>query len=171
MIPHCDPENHIGAMLHQLNRMLRRRMESEMAANEALCGSMPQGWLMHFLYDRRGQDVFQRDIEREFHVSRSSVTGILQNMEKAGLIVREPVAHDARLKRLRLTDKAAGMHEAVVRRIEQSESDLTAGFTPEEVEQLRALLRRMQQNLQDPKDPKEESKPYDENPAGQCPRI
>lgn len=171
MNPHCDPEEHIGAMLHQLCRMMRRRMESVSTAGGAGSGSMPQGLLMHYLYARRGQDVFQRDIEHEFHVSRSSVTGILQNMEKAGLIVREPVAHDARLKRLRLTGKAADLHETVLRRIEENERDLTAGFTPEEVEQLRRLLGRIYRNLQNPQNTKEEPEPYDEIPAGQRPRV
>lgn len=169
MIPTCDPGDHIGAMLHQISRMVRRRMESVLSSDGAGCGSMPQGWLMHYLYERWGEDVFQRDIEREFHISRSSVTGILQNMEKSGLIVREPVAHDARLKRLRLTDKAANLHESILRRIEESERDLVAGFTPEEIAQLRDMLHRMYHNMQD--NPKEEPEPYDEIPAGQHPRV
>ena len=155
-----DPEDLIGGKLHLLTRLLHRRMETLRMANGVECGSTPQGWLMNYLYDHREDDVFQRDIERCFHLRRSSVTGILQNMERSGFIVREAVESDARLKRIRLTERGIAQHEAITAGIEQSERDLTAGFTPEEIEKLHELLLRMKQNLQnlqDPQDTKEES--------------
>lgn len=148
----CDLEKSVGAQLHMLNRMMHRRMEAIRAENGDDCKSAPQGWLMHYLYDHRGDDVFQRDIEHAFHLRRSSVTGILQNMEKAGLIVRDAVESDARLKRIRLTERGVAQHEAIARGIEQNERDLTAGFTPGEIEILCGLLSRMRLNMQDPKE-------------------
>ena len=44
--------------------------------------------------------VFQRDIESAFGLSRSTATGILQQLEKKDIIQRESVARDARLKSL-----------------------------------------------------------------------
>lgn len=160
MKPICNPEDSIGGQLHLLTRLMHRRMEAVRAASGADCASAPQGWLMHYLYDHRDTDIFQRDIEHRFHLRRSSVTGMLQNMERGGLIVREAVESDARLKRIRLTERGAAQHEAIVRGIEQNERDLTAGFTPEEIETLRGMLDRMRENMQkvqDPRDQKEES--------------
>ena len=171
MTPAFEPEKSVGGQLMLLTRLMHRRMEAVRAASGADCATAPQGWLMNYLYDRRAEDIFQRDIERRFHLRRSSVTGILQNMEKAGLIVREAVESDARLKRIRLTERGAAQHEAIVRGIEQNERDLTAGFTPAEIETLRGLLTRMRQNMQTEQDPKEETEAYAENPAQQCPRV
>ena len=36
--------------------------------------------------------MFQRDVEAEFNIRRSTATGILQLMEKNGFLLREPVA-------------------------------------------------------------------------------
>ena len=171
MTPAFEPEKSVGGQLMLLTRLMHRRMEAVRAETGADCATTHQGWLMHYLYDHRADDIFQRDIERRFHLRRSSVTGILQNMEKAGLIVREAVESDARLKRIRLTERGAAQHEAIVRGIEQNERDLTAGFTPAEIETLRGLLTRMRQNLQIEQDPKEETEAYAENPAQQCPRV
>ena len=142
----------IGGRLHVLTRLMHRRMEAARAESGMDCRSAPQGWLIHYLYDHREEEVCQRDIEHVFHVRRSSVTGMLQSMEKAGLITREAVAGDARLKCIRLTDRAVWQHESIMRGIEQNERDLTAGFTPEEIATLHSLLDRMRQNLQDPKE-------------------
>ena len=55
------------------------------------------------------QDVcndFKLFIEKQFDIRRSTVTNILQGMEKQELIIRKSVNNDARLKMILLTDKA-----------------------------------------------------------------
>ena len=52
------------------------------------------------------KDIFQKDLEKEFDLKRSSVSLLLNNMEKSDLIQRVPVAEDARLKKIILTEKA-----------------------------------------------------------------
>ena len=59
----------------------------------------------------RGNSVYQRDIEEVFRIKRSSVTSVLQTLEKKGLIYRESVPGDARMKKLVLTDAAREMHK------------------------------------------------------------
>ena len=51
-------------------------------------------------------DIYQKDVEKEFQIRRSTATGTLQILEKNGFIRREPVKQDARLKKLVPTDKA-----------------------------------------------------------------
>ena len=53
------------------------------------------------------------DVEAAFNLSRSTTTNILQLMEKNGIIRREGVDYDARLKRLVPTEKAVQMEEQV----------------------------------------------------------
>ena len=60
---------------------------------------------MWHLYRHREEQVFQRDIEREFSITRSTVTNILQLMERKGYIERRSVPQDARLKKLVLTEE------------------------------------------------------------------
>ena len=62
-------------------------------------------WIMSYLYWHKNEAVYQRDIEREFSITRSTVTNILQLMERKGYIERQSVPQDARLKRLILTEE------------------------------------------------------------------
>ncbi len=68
-------------------------------------------------------------------------------MEQKGLIRREAVARDARLKRLVLTGRAREIHAAAAREIAAFEARATEGLSIEEVEALRSLLGRICENL------------------------
>ena len=49
---------------------------------------------------RTGSRIFfQKDIEQRFAVGRSTVTNLIQLMEKKGFVKRESVKQDARLKK------------------------------------------------------------------------
>src|SRR5215510_7586463 len=65
-----------------------------------------QFMLLLYLFDNEDKDMFQRDIEATFKIRRSTVTNLIQSVEKKGYVKRESVESDARLKRLCLTDKA-----------------------------------------------------------------
>ena len=56
------------------------------------------GWILGYLCRNEDKDIFQKDIEAEFKICRSTVTNILKLMEKKGYIRRESVPYDARLK-------------------------------------------------------------------------
>lgn len=59
-----------------------------------------------FLARNRGREIYQHTIEQKFCITRSTASRVLALMEKKGLIARESVEHDARCKRIVLTDKA-----------------------------------------------------------------
>ena len=66
--------------------------------------TLSNGWILKTLYENPGRDVFQKDIEAECGMARSTVAGVVKLMERKGLIRRESVASDARLKKaLQLT--------------------------------------------------------------------
>ena len=93
--------------------------------------------------------MFQRNIEKAFSISRSSVTVTLQLMEKNGLIRRESVAQDARLKRIVLTQKARDLHRQIEADILAFESNLARGISEEEQEVFLRVAKKMQENLRE----------------------
>ncbi len=105
-------------------------------------------WLIHFLYQQQDTPVYQRDIEKKFSIRRSTVTATLNRMEKNGLIVRQSVPQDARLKRIVLTEKAIALHYDVEQECQLFEQILTEGCSPEELEQFQKMLKIMCQNLE-----------------------
>ena len=92
--------------------------------------------------------MFQRDIEREFSITRSTVTNILQLMERKGYIERQSVPQDARLKRLVLTEKGACIHEKTMQSLHQTDEFVESLLTPEENAELLRLLNKLRKGLQ-----------------------
>lgn len=48
--------------------------------------SASNGYVLSFLCENEGKDIFQKDIEKEFNIGRSSVSAILNEFEKYNLI-------------------------------------------------------------------------------------
>jgi DNA-binding MarR family transcriptional regulator len=69
-------------------------------------------------------------------------------MEKKGLIERHSVPHDARLKKLILTERARKVSELMIEDATQMEEKITRGFTSEELEYLLNCIQRMKNNIQ-----------------------
>ncbi len=61
----------------------------------------------------RNGRIFPQDVERRFGITRSTSSRVLALMERKGLIVRESVPRDARLKKIVLTDKSRDIAEAL----------------------------------------------------------
>nr|WP_306286949.1 MarR family transcriptional regulator [Neglectibacter timonensis] len=106
------------------------------------------GWVIGYLYENRNRDVFQRDLQEQFSIRRSTVTGILQLMEKNGLITRQSVDEDARLKKIVLTPKAIEQHEQIHRSIRKVEEQLSEGLTPEEKQTFLELCDKIRRNIE-----------------------
>lgn len=138
----------IGFQIKSINNLIRRNLDVRFAEAglDEICGM--QGPMLGYIYDHsREQDIFQRDLEREFNIRRSTATVMLQNLEQKGYIVREAVEQDARLKRIVLTEKAVEVNLAVRKQIDAFNEELEAGITEEERTELFRILDKIIQNL------------------------
>lgn len=111
--------------------------------------SQLQGGILGYLYHHQEQPVYQRDIEKEFRISRATATNTLQVMEKNGLIVRKAQDRDARLKRIMMTEDAMQGHRQVEEHMDRMEQRMTQGLSAGEVAQLSSLLDRVMENLEE----------------------
>mgnify|MGYP000774081076 FL=1 len=91
--------------------------------------------------------MFQRDIEREFSITRSTVTNILQLMERKGYIQRLNVPQDARLKQLVLTEEGIQRHEKTLLSFHQTDDYVAGLLTEEENAELLRLLNKLREAL------------------------
>lgn len=140
---------HLGLEVHRLEKLMARQRGYSAAHQDADRQTGMHGYLLRYLYENQERDVFQRDIEKAFSISRSSVTVTLQLMEKNGLIWRESVAQDARLKRIVLTQKARDLHRQIEADILAFESNLARGISEEEQEVFLRVAKKMQENLRE----------------------
>ncbi|MDR3254237.1 MAG: MarR family transcriptional regulator [Synergistaceae bacterium] len=109
-----------------------------------------QALILAFMYGfGKDKDVFQRDIEAEFDIRRSSATSILNGLEKHGYIRRESVTHDARLKKLALTDKALAITEQVVALVDDIDLTLQRYISPDDLKILESTLKKIMKNIEE----------------------
>ena len=69
-------------------------------------------------------------------------------MEQKGLLERQSVPHDARLKKLVLTERSRRVLQEMCQTGMTIDARLLRGFSPEEVQTLYGFLDRMFQNLE-----------------------
>lgn len=88
----------------------------------------------------------QREIARYFSIDPSAVSRLLDPLERGGFLVSVP-GRDRRARALDITEKgkeALGTWELECRRVDDI---MTAGFTKDEVAQLKDMLERLRGNL------------------------
>jgi len=141
-------ERNIGAELGMLNNLLRRQMACMASPEEADVTGMQAMIIHHLLGCRDTGDCFQKDIETQFRIRRSTATGMLKLMESRGFINREPVEYDARLKRLVLTEKARALDERIGREIRHTEEVMSSGIPKEELDTWFRVCDRIRTNLE-----------------------
>lgn len=127
----------------KLSNKLRRKLDM-LSSRKEFSGS--QGRTLHFLLAQT-EDVFQKDIEEEYSIRPSTATELLKQMEKNGLIVREPVSYDNRLKKIVLTNKALMYKHQVVNDLTMLEETLIKGISEEELKVFFGVIEKMMDNL------------------------
>ena len=139
---------HMGRLIYMMSHQMKRDSNSVASAihNDELT-IMQKHVLKFVLLESVHRDIYQKDIEEEFQIRKSTVTGILKLMEKHGYIYRESVMKDARLKRIVPTEKAEEIRPVILEHIKHTESRLTEGITEEEVMICKKTLCKMYQNL------------------------
>ena len=139
---------HMGRLIHMLSHQMKRNsngMESVIGNDELTV--MQKHVLKFVLLESLHRDLYQKDIEEEFQIRKSTVTGYVQLMEKNGYLTRESVKGDARKKRLVPTEKAEGVRQAILEDIKLSEKRMEKGIPEEDVITCKHVLYQVLQNL------------------------
>lgn len=140
----------VGKAIRSLSNRIMRRFDADRPDREVLERITGINRLViGFLAEQRqaGKEVYQRDLEEVFDVTRSTVSKVVDLMERKGLVERRAVAGDARLKKLELTPKALELSARMRAYAKGVEGEITAGFTPQEIETLLGYIDRMKKNL------------------------
>lgn len=144
-----------GMWINMLAHKLKKRMNAAVA-EFGITGV--QSRVMRYVMEECGKGpVFQKDVEKAFGMSRSTTTGILQLLEKNGILRRESVPEDARLKSLVPTERAAQIHARVQACIRENEALMTKGLSPGQLLLFTEVLEQMSVNLDEQSEGENES--------------
>lgn len=140
-----ENKNIVGYQIHTLDNMIGRQITA-LFESDGL--TKMQTWIIGYLYEHANENIFQKDIEAQFRIARSTATGILKIMEKNDLLTREPVASDARLKRLILTQKGISHQLHVIQNLQLLEERLKQQIDPKDLDVFFQVLYQMQNNME-----------------------
>lgn len=138
----------VGFQIKSINNLIRRKLDVRFheAGLQEVTGI--QGPVIGYIYQHsKERDIFQKDIEKEFSIQRSTATVLLQNLEQKGLIVREAVDYDARLKKLLVTPRAVQLHCLIIELIDGFHEQLEDGISPQEKNEFLRILDKLKDNL------------------------
>ena len=138
---------HTGRLVRMLNHQLKRNQKPEEAVEDDELTPMQRHILNYILLETLHRDIYQKNLEEEFQVRKSTVSGILKLMEKNGFIYRESVKEDARLKRILPTKKAEALRPSILEHIHETEIRLTEGVSEQDLFLCKKVLYQMCQNL------------------------
>lgn len=134
----------IGYMIKCLDHRLRAQADANMAEGGL---TYVQVRVLKIIWEHGGE-VTQRRIEAELNVSHPTVVGIVDRLGKNGYVDCRTDPSDHRNKLVRATEKARQHREWHDAQVKKTEHRITAGFSPEELEILRAMLTRLYANLE-----------------------
>lgn len=143
-----ETEQSIAFILRMIHNQIKSVVHKSFPKGDNAPQSQLQGGIMRYLYHHGEQPVYQRDIEKEFRISRATATNTLQVMEKNGLIVRRSQDKDARLKRILMTEPAYRHHEQWEAHMRFMDKRMLMGMTEAEVAELFRLLEKLLGNLE-----------------------
>ncbi len=121
----------IGSKICKLSYKIKREIKNLPAIVKLDRISATNGIILIYIYDFDG-DVFQKDIENHFGMTRSTASRVISLMVQKNLIIRENVLKDQRLKKLTLTDESKELCKEVSKEILEFENKLTLNLDKEE---------------------------------------
>ncbi|HJA69834.1 MAG TPA: MarR family transcriptional regulator [Firmicutes bacterium] len=140
-------EKDCGALINILSHKVKKRLNATLQ-NLGITGVQSR-IIFYILNHYQDAPVFQRDIESVFGLSRSTATGILQLLEKNGIIRKESVANDARLKSLVPTQRAVELDVKVTQCLKETDRMLTRGISEGQLQLFKETAAQMLRNLDD----------------------
>ncbi len=104
-----------------------------------------QPHLLRELWEQEGRT--HSELAERLQITPATITKMLQRMEKAGFIQRQPDKEDQRVSRVYLTEAGRAIQSQVEAVWQAMDEETFSGFTFEERVLLRRFLLQMRQNL------------------------
>ena len=136
---------HAGKWINRVSHQLKRQM---LWPDEPGDLTILQKSILHFiLFETMQRDLYQKDLEKEFKVRRSTASENLRLLEKKGYLYRECAKEDARLKKIIPTEKAVCLRGQLLKSIERTEEWIRQGIPEEDLKVFFRVLKQISANL------------------------
>ena len=132
----------LGMMAKSVRLMQDDRLNSQ---NITAKQAMTLGYIV--MQNKHGNVVNQKNIEKEFHLTASTVTSLIEKLEKTGYITRSASKTDSRCNILKPTKEALAFNDEIVKNIELIENSVLEGISFDEKKIFEDVLDKMFGNI------------------------
>lgn len=108
------------------------------------------GRVLGFIYHNK-EKIYQKDIEKEFGITRSTASNTISLLEKKGFLKRNNSEEDQRLKSLVLTEKGINHVKIVSYELSKFDKEIEDNFTDDELNQFISYLEKLEKILDERK--------------------
>lgn len=104
--------------------------------------------IIDYMMKNNIDEVYQKDLENILKLRRATVSGVLQTMERNGLISRQVDSEDTRTKKIILQISAKEMFNKKKKKIKKIEQVITKDISKEDLEVFSKVLNKMKNNIE-----------------------
>ncbi len=140
-------EKSIGFEIKSLNNLIARKIMKDAKLDSGINITHVQVKILHYLFNHQDYPVYQRDIEKELSIRRSTVSGIIKTMEKNNFIERVTSKEDARLKQIVISENIKKFTSSFKQKADQFDQLLSKDIPKEELEIFFKVVNQMKQNI------------------------
>jgi|TARA_B100000929_G_scaffold283721_1_gene265142 DNA-binding MarR family transcriptional regulator len=134
----------LGMLIGQVHRLSTKRFVQN-SHNSGLDISMDQWIVLGPIWENDG--VSHKEISEYCLKDKTSVTKIIDTLEKKNLVVRVSDQLDHRVKRVVLSNKGKELFLQAIPIMELTRDQLRDGITEQDIESLRSVLTKIYNNL------------------------
>lgn len=140
---------HIFDLFKRINETIEKKANSDLQSNDITLSQLK----MLFTVSKKGNYPEKgcmplKELERRFGVAQSTAAGIIQRLEKKGLVESFADAEDKRVKLLRVTEKGKNICESAEKSMDEFTENAVRSLTEEEKNCLMSLLQRILNNFE-----------------------
>lgn len=110
--------------------------------------NLTQFEIVKYLYDNKNKIILQKEFEEILHIRKSTISGIMETMEKNNIIKR---THDNNIrgKTVKLTDNIIKEMNLVIEEFAKIEESLIEGISSKDLDTFYKVITKMKHNLKE----------------------
>jgi len=132
----------LGYLIHDVSRLRRVMFDRELSPLDI---TRSQWWVLAFI--SRNNGLPQTQLANELEVGKVALGSLVDRLQSAGFVTREPDPSDRRVKRIFLTKKALKLVEDIRPVADAFNEQIREGISDRELEITSQTLFHMKQNL------------------------
>ena len=141
-------EKNIFEELKKLDIEIGQKLFAITKANKITIAPSPlQGRILRYLLENEEKNINQTELENALNISKATISGTLNTMEKNGIIYRIASGEDGRVKNIVLTPNSKQMHNEMKKSFTLLEKELSKDISEEELKTFFKIIEKMRENL------------------------